>query len=200
MRLTARWSNAAIWLALACGELHAQQQPIPADIGVTMTATPSSGLRTGSVVDIALTATNYGPESADYLDLDSSYFYHEFDITHIDAVACHQFGGSTADGVHPVFMVFWIVGGLPGVYMQPLAVGESRTCHFQLTLMADAPPVTAFTFRVSTYFSDINASNDSATVYLTRAIPTTPSLGVTTMLLLAATILATGAVAISRRG
>jgi hypothetical protein len=199
--MSTKWSNSVLGLAafFAAGELLAQQQPIPADIGVTMTATPSTGLHTGQVIDIALTATNYGPEPADSLELDSSYFYHEFSITNIDLVACYQFGGSMSDGVLPVFDAFWIIAGVPGTGMQPLAVGETRTCRFQLVLMADAPQVTPFSFGVSTFYSDINSANNIATVYLQRAITAVPLLGRSAILLLIALVSLAGAVGAGAR-
>jgi hypothetical protein len=140
-----------------------------------MTANPSSDLHTGQVIDIQLTITNNGPQPADVLNLSSSWFYHEFSVTHIDSIACYQFGGAMGDGVHPIFILEWFVAGLPDIGLQPFAVGETRTCHFQLTLMADAPAVTPFTFAVSGYDPDIDPINSTATVYLARAIPVVPS-------------------------
>jgi len=198
--VTTRWGRAILLLTiLACAQLRAQQQ-IPADIGVTMTASPSTGLHTGQVIDITLTATNSGPDPADQLELESSWFYHEFAITQIDLVACYQFGGAMSESEpHPWFVAFWILSGVPGTGMQPLAVGETRTCYFQLVLMADAPAVTPFTFGVSTYFSDINPSNNSATVYLRRAVPSIPLLGMSGMLLLVMMVAMAGAVTLGRR-
>jgi hypothetical protein len=199
--MSSKLSNATLGLAvlLAVGKVFAQQT-IPADIGVTMTATPSTGLRTGQVIDIALTATNYGPGAADYLVLNSSWYFHEFSITNIDAVACYQFGGAVGEGeTHPSFLAEWFIAGVPDTGMQPFAAGESRTCQFQLVLMADAPPVTVFSFGVSTYFSDINPANNVATVYLQRAVAAVPTLNRTSILLLLACVTLVGAVGASRR-
>jgi hypothetical protein len=143
------------WLPLLaaamCGSGHAGNVYLPTDIAVTMTANPSTELRTGQIIDIVLTVTNRGPQPADVLVLNSSPFFHEFSVTYIDAVACYQFGGTVGEAdPHPIFTAEWFIAGIPDTGMQPFAVGETRTCDFQLTLMTDAPAVTPFTFGVST--------------------------------------------------
>jgi hypothetical protein len=175
-------------------ETLAQPLAIPADIGVTMTATPSTGLHTGQAIDIAITATNYGPQAADHLELSSAYYWNEYAITQIDAVACYQFAGAIGEGPgHPWYIDSWIIAGVPDTGMQPFAVGESRTCHFQLTLMAAAPAVTAYTFGVPTFFSDINPANNVATVYLQRALAAVPIFGRSSIFLLVALVTLAGA-------
>jgi len=185
--------------AVAYGPVRAGDTPIPTDIGVTMTATPSSDLRTGQVIDIALTVTNFGPLPADNLVLSSSWYYNEFDVTYIDAVACYQFGGAIGEGeFHPIYVLFWFIAGIPNTGMQPLGVGETRTCHFQLTLREAAPAVTPFTFGVSGIFVDVNANNDSANVYLNRTIPSVPAVDGVGLALLVALVCVVGVVALHK--
>ena len=184
----------------AADEGLAQPLPIPADIGVTMTVTPSTGLRTGQVLDVALTATNYGPDPADHLELTTPYYWNEYEISNIDLVACYQFGGAIGEGPgHSWYIAYWIIAGVSDTGMLPLAAGESRTCRFQLTLMAAAPAVTAFTFGVSTFFSEINPVINVATVYLRRAVPAVPMFERTSILLLVALFTLAGAVGAGRR-
>jgi Domain of unknown function DUF11 len=173
------------WALAMCGHAHAGNMDLPTDIGVTMTANPSTNLEPGQIVDVFLTVTNYGPQTANVLVLDSSYFNHEFIISYVDPITCPEFVGAVADGIQPSTVLFWYVSGIPGVGTHPLAVSETRTCHLQLTMTTYAPPVTPFSFGVSGYDPDLNPANSSATVYLSQAVPTVPSLdGFAAMLLM----------------
>jgi hypothetical protein len=118
------------------------------------------------------------------LVLDSSYFYQEFIVSYVDTNTCPEFVGAVLDGIQPSYVLFWYVSGIPGVGLHPLAVGETRTCHFQLTMTAYAPPVTPFSFGVSGYDPDLNPANSNATVNLSLAIPAVPSLDGTAAMLL----------------
>src|SRR5450432_3489793 len=86
-------------LALACGAPRAQVA-IQSDIGVTLTATPTTNLTPGQLVSFTLTVTNYGPLPASILVLDSSMFTDEIAgfITNPDE--CYLVG-TIVDGVVP---------------------------------------------------------------------------------------------------
>jgi hypothetical protein len=68
---------------------------------------------------------------------------------------------------------------------KPLAVGETRTCTFQLKFGSAAGSSYAFSFATSSNYPDINPANDSATVVLRRRVEAIPLLSPLTMLLLA---------------
>jgi len=63
----------------------------------------------------------------------------------------------------------------PVTYTDPalltLDVGETRTCQFSMPLTNAAPDVYPFSFRLADFLSDLDASNNSASVTVHRAVP-----------------------------
>jgi hypothetical protein len=174
---------AVLALALALGsEVARAQVAISTDIGVTLTATPTTGLSTGQPINLTLTATNYGPTSTSILVLDSSMFTNQFENFVTNPSECYLVG-TIVDGTSPSSYVSWYVSGLPG--SAPFEAGETLTCHFQFALSAQAPAVVPFSFSVSSYDPDINMSNDIGTVVLQRAADPIPALSSMMLWLLA---------------
>ena len=188
----------AFVLAMGVGVAHAQVA-IPTDIGVTLTATPTTGLTTGQPISLTLTVTNFGPTSTSILILDSSMFTNQFVNFVTNPSECYLVA-TVVDGTTSSTYVSWYVSGLPG--SPPFVVGETLTCHFQFALSAQAPAVVPFSFSVSSYDPDINPSNDTGTVTLQRA-PTAPVaiplLSPAMMLLLAALLGVSTGIADRRR-
>jgi hypothetical protein len=157
-------------LNLGDADLSHAQAALGSDIGVTLTATPNTTLVTGEPISIVLTVTNYGPQPVSQVGVVSSYFVNEFSQFVTNPSECFLFV-TVADAIPtPFYYINWDVAnvlGVPG--SQPLQVGETRTCHFQFALTAEAPATVPFSFRLASYFTDINASNDSATVTLQKA-------------------------------
>lgn len=185
--------------ALSGGRLAHAQLVIPSDIGVTLSATPSTNLVTGQPIDITVSVTNYGPEPAPQIGVVSSTFISEFDQFVTNPSECFLFV-TVVDAVPTAYYyINWDVANVLGVPdSQPLNVGETRTCHFQFALTSRAPAVVRFSFMVSSYFADENPNNDSATVVLQRAVQAVPTLSPTTLLLLVS-LLILGVTAVSRR-
>lgn len=155
------------------------------DIGVSFSAMPTENLVPGDSIEFELTATNHGDEAVDTVTLSSSDYVDEIvrvgsDCTLITVVA---------DGED--FFFYYLNWYLAGAGGPPLEAGESRTCHFQMTLTPAAPAVYDFTFGLPTYYFDPNPSNDRVTVTLQRgdlAPVAVPSLSAYAMLLLVATL------------
>ncbi len=140
--------------------------PVPADISVSLVANPSENLSPGDPIFFTLSVTNHGPEAVDRLVLTSSEYYDEFD--HFDASLCPHMIVAVADGASFRYLFFWYASD-EGI----LAVGQTLSCQMRLTLTPSAPPVFTFSFFLPDFFEDINPLNDSATVYLRRAVSAT---------------------------
>lgn len=168
----------AVSLLLILAELVSanvqSQEILYTDIGVTLSAAPTTGLRTGQPINVSVTATNYGPTAVPFLELNSSTFVNEFGQFVTNPDECFLFA-TVVDAV-PVayYYINWDVANVYGQGTPPFDVGESKTCHFQMSLTSAAPMSTTFSFGVSTYFSDIDPSNDVGSVTLVRA-PAAPS-------------------------
>jgi hypothetical protein len=167
---------AACALVASHGPSFAEQ--IPTDIGVTMTASQTSQLAVGQPVDVTITVTNYGPNPAPLLALNSSYYTNAIEIRPQSSSECF-FGGaqSRPEGQGAVSVLFWYVAGIED---QPtLEVGETRSCHILLRLSARASvnvPL-PFSFVVSgDNPADLNLDNDVSTIFLELAFPTIPAL------------------------
>ncbi|HET8942309.1 MAG TPA: hypothetical protein VFN13_10020 [Rudaea sp.] len=161
-----------ILLAVGIQAAHAQIV-LPSDVGVTMTALPSSNLQPGQQIDITLNVTNFGPTDVPTLILDSSIFVDEFHVVSVNASECNlvvlviDLANGTAE-----YQLDWDVAGLG--YYPPLLAGVTLTCHFQIALTQFAPSNYTFSFGLpATFESDSNPTNDRATVTLQRG-PTPP--------------------------
>jgi len=176
--------------ALASGTVRSQEA-IPADIGVTLMASPSAGLVTGQPIDITVTVTNHGPEPATFLVLQSSTFVTQFGGFVTNPSECYLYETVVDAFPTPYYYINWTVAnvlGDPG--SSAFNAGDVLTCHFQMALTQQAPAVVSFSFGVSSYFTDINPANDNATVVLRRAVTQIPALSTPTLLLLIALLLA----------
>jgi len=175
---------------LRCNHASAQEV-IPADIGVVLTAAPTSNLTTGQSVDFVITVTNYGPGSASYLVLQSSAFMNQFANFVADPNECYLVTTVTDAYPRPNYNLNWEIANVlavPG--SQPFGPGETRSCHLRVTLTDQASAVTQFSFDVPSYFVDINPANDISAVFLIRAVRVVPILSETAMILLAILLIA----------
>jgi hypothetical protein len=148
---------------------------LPSDVGVTLTASPTTNLQPGQPIDMTLTVTNYGPADVPDLVLDSSVFVDEiyFVSTNPDECFLVTFVLDPASGP-PEYYVEWWLAGLGGT-LPPFPPG-STTCHFQIALTQSAPSTYQFGFGLSpSYETDPNPANDFATVTLQRAPPPLPT-------------------------
>jgi hypothetical protein len=177
---------------LASVTAHATVPPIivPSDIAVTLTATPTVNLMPDQRIAFTLTVTNLGPATVNDLIVQSSPIYGEFDLS-TGTVDCQYMALEVADNPTDFYYRFvWYLAGFSGDF----PAGETRTCHISFLITAQAPAVTPFTFGLPYYYVDINPSNDSATVFLQRAIDPIPALSPAMLLLLASMMAATAGV------
>lgn len=153
-----------------------------------MTASPSTNLQPGQPIDLAVTVTNYGPDSLPVLVVSSSYFVDEFRAISNDLDECYlsllviDLSDGTAE-----YEIDWWLAGLG--FLPPFSVG-SATCHLQIALTPSAPSSYSLSFGLPPGFeTDSNPSNDVATVTLHRAPPppaaSVPALSAWMLLLLA---------------
>jgi hypothetical protein len=147
---------------------------LPSDVGVTLTASPTTNLQPGQPIDMTLTVTNYGPADVPDLFVQSSVFVDEMYFVSMNPDECFLIT-DVGDGPNGYeFLVEWWLAGLD-VY-PPLPSGATATCHFQIALTQRAPPTYQFSFGLSpTYETDPNPANDVATVTLQRAPPPPPA-------------------------
>ena len=193
--VTLRFMLAVTAFALSGERIAQAQLAIPSDIGVTLSATPSTNLVTGQPIDVTVSVTNYGPQPAPQIGVVSSTFVNEFDQFVTNPNECFLFV-TVVDAVPTAYyFINWDVAnvlGVPGSL--PLNVGETRTCHFQFALTSRAPALVRFSFLVSSYFTDANPNNDSATVILQRAPRPIPTLSPLSLLLLAGFLVLSAAI------
>jgi len=175
----------------ACGQVA-----LGTDIGVTLTASPTTGVAPGQRISFTLTVANYGPLPAPVLILDSSMFTNQISGFVTNPDECYLVA-TIVDGTVSSSYVSWFVAGLPG--SPDFGVGETLTCHFQFSLSADAPIVWPFSFAVSTYNPDLNPSNDVGTVTLRQRIASVPALSSITLMLLAALLVGFSAARFTRK-
>jgi hypothetical protein len=145
-------------------------QTVPSsDVGVTLTATPTTGLLPGQPINMTLSVTNYGPDPLPVVPATSSVYVDEMNLVSVTSGACilGVVVGDLATGGED-YRIVWFVAG---VQAPPLAVGETRTCGFQIALTQYAPSPYTFSFRLTpdSFYIDPNPSNDTATVVLQRA-------------------------------
>jgi hypothetical protein len=157
--------------ALAASVKAWAAQTLPTDIAVTLRGMPDSGLATGAQFTLVVTARNLGPQPVDTVVLQSTDFTNQFDFTHA-SIDCPGFVISVADTqTGSVQFMNWYVAAIP-LGTAPFAVGETRTCTIALALSASAPATFPFTFAISHQFVDIDPTNDSSTVVLSRPAAT----------------------------
>jgi len=181
-------------LAFAVGARAATASDIPADIGVSLSASPSTNLVTGEQINITVSATNYGPSPAPTVVLLSSPFANEIGSFASDPEECFLFV-TVVDAIStPYYFINWDVANAHTPGSSPLNPGETRTCHFQFALTQQAGPITTFDFHLATLFTDLNVANNIAAVQLRRVAPTpAPTLSLLSLLILVASLVACAA-------
>jgi hypothetical protein len=160
---------------LAASARLAIAQPVPlyTDVAVTLGATPTRNLSTGDTITFTTTITNNGPVAVGYVAIIGPQIFSEF---YNPTSAWNDCGLMTTTG-DSEFGPFWVIEWFPdGLGEAPLAVGETRTCHFTLAVAPAFPGTYSFTMMLPDYWSDIDPGNDQATVILSRAITTVPML------------------------
>jgi hypothetical protein len=168
-----------MWLKIATGCLFATAaaaQPIPldTDVAVTLSAVPTTSLVTGDQVTFTATITNNGPVSLGYVAIIGPNIRDEFAFPQGAWTDCNIIISTADTETGP----FWILEWFPnGVGTDSMAIGETRTCHFTLTITSLFPAQYSFPMFLPTYWSDLDEADDIATVHLSRAIAPVPSLG-----------------------
>lgn len=156
----------AVGLAAASSTAVAGPIVIPSDLSVSLTAEPSADLRAGDVVSFTISTTNNGPEPVDRFALESSSIVDELDVLGA-TVDCDDHLFLTVvdleNGFYYTYIWQLVLPGEP-----PLQVGETRNCHFAIPYTASAPAEFSVTFSPGSAFTDLDPSNNSATVILRR--------------------------------
>ena len=144
---------------------------LPSDISVSLAAEPLIGLEPGDTIMFTISVTNNGPEVVDRLSLSSSFFVDELDVFAANIVACEgPMIVSVADLIGGYeYWISWDPVSPTDPSLLTLNVGETRTCQFNMPLTNSAPDVYPFTFGLAAFLSDLDPSNNSATVILQRA-------------------------------
>jgi hypothetical protein len=148
---------------------------LPSDVSVSLAAEPTVGLEPGDTITFTISVTNNGPEVVDRLTLSSSFFVDELDVAAGSVGVCEgPLGVAVSDFIGGY--EYWIAWD-PVTYTDPalltLQVGETRTCQFSMPLTSAAPNVYPFSFSLAGFLSDLNPSNNSASVTLRRAVGAT---------------------------
>jgi Domain of unknown function DUF11 len=180
-----------IFCSFAAGSAHAGFA-LTSDVGVTLSASPTTQLATGQPINFTMTVTNYGPDPIPVVEVLSSMWLNQISPISYNQSEC-TLVVLVLDGVTPSYSMSWIIAGLPG---QPVfAAGETRTCHFSLSLTAAAPAAMSFDFGLPSFIPDTNPANDTGTVLLQRAIDPIPTLSSLMLLLLSGLLVTTAGIA-----
>ena len=145
---------------------------LPSDVSVSLMAEPTLGLESGDAVAFTVSVTNNGPEVVDRLSLASSFFRDELDVFAGSVIACEgPLIVSVADYIGGYeYWISWDPVSPTDPALLTLDVGETRTCHFSMPLTSAAPDVYPFSFGLADFLADLDASNNSASVTLRRAV------------------------------
>ena len=144
---------------------------LPSDISVSLAAEPTIGLEPGDAITFTISVTNNGPEVIDRLSIESSFFVDELDLFAANIVSCAgPLIGSVADLIGGYeYWISWDPVTPNDPNLVTMDVGETRTCQFSMPLTSAAPNVYPFSFGVAEFLTDLDPSNNSATVTLQRA-------------------------------
>ena len=156
---------------------------LPSDVSVSLGAEPTVGLGPGDTVTFTISVTNNGPAVVDRLTLSSSFFVDELDVFAGNVIACEGpllVGVSDFIGGYEYFIVWYPVFPKDPAVLT-LDVGETRSCQFSIPLTSAAPNVYPFSFSLAESLSDLDASNNSSSVTLYRAVPTGTATSVQTL-------------------
>jgi hypothetical protein len=166
---------------ISCARAMAYSIPLYTDVSVTFSAHPTSNLATNDLVTFSVSVTNNGPVPVDFVVFGGPDIFGELYQPNFEWTDCIL--TVTGDGA---FGPFWSLEYYPAGALgtNPMAVGETRTCQFILGISASFPQAYSFTMRLSNAFTDVDPTNDQATVRLTRVVPVIPALSDWTMLLL----------------
>jgi len=170
-------------LIAATAEVTQAQVVLTSDVGVTLTASPTSNLIPGQPIDMVLSVTNYGPDPQSTILVSSSTYVNELNLISVNSAECFFFHivGDLATGGED-YRLWWYAAGLGA---PPIEAGETRTCHLQIALTQSAPTPYNFSFfLMRNDYIDPNSGNDIATVMLRRApAAPTPVPALSTMML-----------------
>ncbi len=163
--------RAALFLALLVvvpTNLSAGTIELPTDVSVSLSAEPTANLHPGDIVSFTFSVTNNGPEPAHPLSLGSSPIYDELDVFGATADCNYRLVLGVADGTD---FFYYLLTWFP-VFLEddPLPVGATVYCYFTLPYTQRAPSEFPVTFDIpDRVFTDLDPSNNSATVTLHRA-------------------------------
>jgi hypothetical protein len=175
---------------------------LPSDVGVTLAASSAAGIVPGQPIDMTFSVTNHGTDVLPLVLTSSSFYVEELDLLAFEPSECllYVLVFDLANGGYEYAMNWDVASADFGPPLQP---GETRVCHFQIALTANAPAAYEFDFGLPTSFHDPNPANDRASVVLRRAPPAAqaaavPSLSTLMVWMLAGLCLGSGALSASK--
>ncbi|UXI66155.1 hypothetical protein [Tahibacter amnicola] len=152
-----------------------QTEPLPSNVAVAFSASPTTGLNSGDQIRFEVLATNLGPQTLNGLAITSSDFTNEFEFG-ATSVDCAGVVLQVSDGLPgPHYNIVWYAALLPD---RPLAVGQTTRCAFTLTLSRNAPIRLPFSFSLPDYYVEPDpndTANNSGTVVFEQVIPSLPA-------------------------
>jgi hypothetical protein len=150
---------------------------VPADLSVSLTAEPDIDLQSGQRITFTLSMTNHGPEPVTLADVLSSSIYDELDPNAATADCGDTLGLIVVD----LNDGFYYAYDWDPTLHSPLAIGETRICHLNLSFTEWAPDAFSLTFSMPYWLVDLGPSNNSATVVLRRSVLGTGAAAVPTL-------------------
>src|SRR5262249_539770 len=129
------------------------QVVLQSDVAVSLSATPSIAAP-GQPIHITVTVQNLGPSVLTHFPVSSSNIYPDQLGVDLSQEDCKDFYTSVTDGAtsfwyNEVWTPTDTTPSMRGNF--PLAVGESRSCHFNISLLLTAPSQLSFDFHLASF-------------------------------------------------
>lgn len=145
---------------------------LPSDVSVAVSAEPTSNLVPGQPVTFVVAVTNNGPAPLLNFGISSSPLYPEQIDLYGSTTDCAVVVTSVTDGTLDYYYdVTWYPtdSSYTSSNDLPLAVGETRSCHFTFPVGFAPPPTFTIDFHLGNLWNDTNATNDMGSVRLRLA-------------------------------
>ena len=171
---------------VALGVCYADSS-LPSDVQVALSADNTRNLKTGDVIEFTMTVRNNGPQTIGYFSIVGPEVFTEFHQPGLNWNDCAMLTDTGDSDFGPFWQLVWYPSGL--TLENPVAPGDERVCHFELTVAPGLPAQYPFTVRLGTYFTDTDSANNTATVQLRRTVTQVPSLSRLSLILLSLLII-----------
>jgi hypothetical protein len=156
---------------------------LPSDVQVSLGASKTRDIRSGDAITFTMTVRNNGPSTLGYFAITGPNVFRQFYYPGTNWNDCELLTDTGDSDFGPFWLLVWLPSGWS--IENPVAPGETRTCHFTLTVAPGLPPDYVFKVELNSYFTDLNSTNNAAQVRLQRTVTAIPALSSRALVVLA---------------